>query len=234
MIKLSFLKRIYTKITGKYFEISYAQTGEDIIINFLIDAKRIKNFSYLDIGANHPSKFNNTYKFYEQGYKGVNIEPDPSIFKILNKARKRDINLNIGIAAYSNDEADFYIMKTPVLNTFSEVEAKNLVKKGITSINKVVKIKLQTIASIIDEYFKIDGPTFINLDVEGLDEEILRTFPFGKYRPYLFCIETVHYSNDASSDKRVEIIEIMKENGYKIFADTYVNTLFIDTKSIFR
>ena len=230
MLLLSLLHRIYKKLTGKYFELTYAQTGEDIIIDFLINAKHIKEFSYLDIGANHPTKFNNTFKFYEQGFRGVNIEPDPNLFGTLKKIRSQDVNLNIGIAAAANTEADFYMMHTPLLNTFSKQEADDLVNKGLSSIKEVAKIKLQTVTSIIEEYFKKKAPTFINLDVEGLDEEILRTFPFDKYRPYIFCIETVHYTNDASSEKRKEIMELMKNNGYKPFADTYINTIFIDAQ----
>lgn len=35
-------------------------------------------------------------------------------------------------------------------------------------------------------------------------------------------------SKDASSAKRMDIIELMKRNRYQIFADTYVNTIFVD------
>ncbi len=230
MSLLSFIHRIYKKLTNEQFEITFAQTGEDIIIDFLIKAKQIKQFTYLDIGANHPTKFNNTFKFYRQGYRGVNIEPDPNLFTTLKKIRASDFNINIGIAAESEAEADFYIMHTPLLNTFSKQEADDLVSKGLSSIKAVVKIQLKTVTSIIEEYFKNHAPTFINLDVEGLDEEILRTFPFDKFRPYIFCIETVHYTNNASSEKRKEIIDLMKINGYEPFADTYINTIFIDTQ----
>ena len=70
----------------------------------------------------------------------------------------------------------------------------------------------------------------INLDVEQLNKEILRNFPFHKYRPAIFCLETVNYTDDASSEKRKEIFDIMQSNGYKAFADTYLNTIFISDK----
>ncbi len=53
------------------FEIqSWAQQGEDIIIDFVLKNycgvnKRVK---YLDIGANHPQWLSNTYKFYKSNY----------------------------------------------------------------------------------------------------------------------------------------------------------------------
>lgn len=229
IISNPFFKRVYQRLTGNLYNISYSQTGEDLIIEFLIEAKKIKEFTYLDIGANHPVRFNNTFKFYEMGYKGVCIEPDPFLFAKLLSKRNRDICLNVGIGGKSSiGKVDFYIMDNPVLNTFSKQEASQLEKNNHCKIKEVIQIPLKTAEEIIDHHLEGKAPVFINLDVEGLDEEILNAFPFDKYRPTIFCIETVHYTNDASSEKRSEIMDIMIRNGYKPFADTYINTIFID------
>jgi len=228
IISNSFFKRVYQKLTGTFYSISYSQTGEDLIIEFLVAAKRIQAFTYLDIGANHPVKLNNTFKFYEKGCMGVSVEPDPVLYAILSAKRKNDICLNIGIAGISSDSADFYIMEEGLLNTFSKVEAEQLELNKHSRINKVIKVPLKTVEEIIEMYFGGKSPVFINIDVEGLDEQILKTFPFSKYRPMIFCLETVHFTDNASSEKRSEIIDLMKGNGYKIFADTYVNTIFVD------
>lgn len=230
IINHHFFKRVYQKLFGTPYNISYAQTGEDIIVEFIIGAKKIKDFTYLDIGANYPVKFNNTFKFYEAGYTGVCIEPDPTIYVILSKKRPKDICLNIGIAGNAADKADLYIMNYPGLNTFSKAEAEAHEKNKHGKIKQVIPVPLKTVEQVIDENFSGRSPVFINLDVEGLDEEILKTFPFHKYRPMIFCIETVHYTDDASSDKRTEIFDLMHANGYKSFADTYLNTIFINTK----
>jgi len=230
IINNNFFKRVYNKLTGIPYIISYSQTGEDIIIDFLIGAKKIKDFTYLDIGANQPVKFNNTYKFYEKGYKGVCIEPDPHIHAALSKKRPKDICLNIGIAGNASSGTDFYIMDNPALNTFSKEEATALEESKLGKIKRLISVPLNTVENVIDEYFIGKSPVFVNLDVEGLDEEILKTFPFNKYRPAIFCIETVHYTSDASSTKRKEIFDLMEEQGYISFADTYLNSIFIDAR----
>ncbi len=230
IINNNFLKRVYNKLTAIPYIISYSQTGEDIIIDFLIGAKKIKDFTYLDIGANQPVKFNNTYKFYEKGYKGVCIEPDPHIHAALSKKRPKDICLNIGIAGNASSGTDFYIMDNPALNTFSKEEATALEESKLGKIKRLISVPLNTVENVIDEYFIGKSPVFVNLDVEGLDEEILKTFPFNKYRPAIFCIETVHYTSDASSTKRKEIFDLMEEQGYISFADTYLNSIFIDAR----
>ena len=233
IINNHFFKRVYQKLTGNYYTVSYSQTGEDVIIDFLINAKNIKDFTYLDIGANDPVKMNNTYKFYEYGCKGVCIEPDPYIFSRLKRKRNADICLNIGIADKQNSEAEFYLMDTSLLNTFSKEEAEDLERNGHARIKNVIKVPLQTVDMIIEKYFNKKSPVFVNIDVEGLDEIILLNFPFAKYRPYIFCIETVHYTNDASSEKRSVLMDIMRKNNYKPFADTYLNTIFIDAEVSF-
>ena len=222
-------KRIYQKLTGVFYTISYAQTGEDIIIDFLIRARNTENFTYLDIGANHPVKLNNTYKFYEQGCKGVCVEPDPHLFTNLATTRKRDTCLNIGIAGIAKSAADFYVMENPLLNTFSKEEAEMTEREQHSKIKRMIQVPLKTMEEIIDTHFAGKAPVFINLDVEGLDEEIIQGFPFQKYRPSIFCIETVHCTSNATSEKRIEIMELMKSKGYVVFADTYVNTIFIDS-----
>ncbi len=225
----SLFKRVYQKLTGVYYNVSYAQTGEDLIIEFFIAARKISGFNYLDIGANHPVRLNNTYKFYEKGFHGVCVEPDPYLFGTLQKKRKRDICLNVGIAAHASGESDFFIMTNPVLNTFSRTGAMSMETNKQCTIKEVIKMPLKTIDEIIKLHFHGVSPVFINLDVEGLDEEILRTFPFHKYRPKIFCLETVEFTSDASSKKNVGIFKIMEANGYRQFADTYVNTIFVDT-----
>lgn len=230
IINNQLFKRIYNKLTGIPYTISYSQTGEDIIVDFLVGAKKIKDFTYLDIGANDPVKINNTYKFYEAGYRGVCIEPDPAVYAKLSKKRPRDTCLNIGLAGKAAGNAEFFIMNQAGLNTFSKEEATALEKNNQGKIMKVIQVPLRTVEEVIDEHFGGKSPVFVNIDVEGLDEEILRHFPFHKYRPAIFCVETVNYTDDASSEKRLEIFNVMTANGYKPFADTYLNTIFIEDR----
>jgi len=228
MLQNRLFKRIFQKLTGKYYTISYSQTGEDSIIDFFIKAKGISAFTYLDIGANHPTKLSNTYKFYEQGFRGVCIEPDPEVFAVLKNKRGGDICLNVGISDNEKERQDFFVMENPLLNTFSKEEADFMVQSGQAKIRHVLQIPLIRIGNLLDRYFPAQAPVMVNLDVEGIDELVLRDFPFSRYRPAIFCIETVQLSADASSAKHTRIFDLMKINRYRVFADTYVNTIFVD------
>jgi FkbM family methyltransferase len=209
------------------FKISYSQCGEDIILRQLLMALGISKVSYLDIGAHHPTYLSNTYLFYENGDNGVCVEPDPSLFRAFGKKRPRDIHLNCGVGVVPG-EADFFVMSTSTLNTFSKEEAERYQSYGQQRIMKTIRIELETINEIIRQNFE-KSPNLISLDVEGLDYLILQNFDFKKYRPEVFCLETLSYTEDKSERKLTEIIELMHANDYLTYADTYINTIFVDT-----
>jgi len=214
----------------KYRKVSYSQSGEDLIINFILSTLGIKNPTYIDIGAHHPFYLSNTALLYQNGARGICIEPDPVLFKTIQKYRKNDICLNIGIGFSEEKEADFFIMQCPTLNTFSKEQAIEYENYGTYKIEKVCKIRLKNINNIIESYLK-KTPNLISLDVEGLDYQILKSLDFEKYRPEVFCIETLTYTEDNSEKKLTEIIDFMLEKDYMIYADTFINTIFVNRAS---
>lgn len=221
------IKRIIVKIWGANFNISFSQTGEDIIMLFIFNSFKIKKITYLDIGTNHPFNLNNTYLFYLLGLNGVCVEPDPSLFEKIKKNRKRDVCINVGIGIGNQKEGQFYLMSNSVFNTFSEEEARKLEFNKDASIIKTINMPLNSINDIINSNFST-CPDIISLDVEGIDLQILQELNFSKYRPKVFCIETISYSSNLNGTKAEGILELMKQNNYRIFADTYINTIFVD------
>ena len=205
---------------------SYAQCGEDLILQHLFMYLNIPKITYLDIGAHHPTYLSNTFLFYKQGGTGVCVEPDPALYVLFPKQRPKDMHLNCGIASKRGD-ADFYLMSTPTLNTFSKEEAERYQSSGGQKIQEVIKVHVQTVSEIIEQYF--DGlPSLISIDVEGLDYEILKTFDFARYRPAVFCVETLQYFGDKKAKKVDKIQDLMQKNGYMKYADTYINTIFVE------
>src|SRR5215470_302661 len=75
--RLRRLKARIKALMGIRDPITYSQFGEDLIISDLFNKLSIDRVSYLDIGANNPSFVSNTYLFYERGFRGVLVEPNP-------------------------------------------------------------------------------------------------------------------------------------------------------------
>ena len=106
-------------------KISFSQSGEDLIMDFVLNMLKIEHPSYLDIGAHHSSYLSNTYFFYSKGSSGVCVEPDPVLASEIKKNRPRDVVLPSGVA-FNEDlsETDFFLMDPPTLNTMSKEEVE--------------------------------------------------------------------------------------------------------------
>lgn len=215
---------------GIYYRKSWSQCGEDLILRYLFDLLQIARPCYIDIGAHHPWYYNNTYLFYRQGACGVNIEPDPSLHAGLRRGRRRDVNLNMGIGP-REAEMDFYVMSSRTLNTFSALEARKYVEQYGMRIVDTRRIGVQTFAQVVDAHLGYT-PDLVSLDVEGMDLDVLRSIDFSHYRPHVFCVETIGYAEgDGSGIKSTEIHALMLENGYRLYADTYINSIYVAESS---
>lgn len=222
------LRRIKRLLTTRDYKRSYAQCGEDLIVSYVFGWLGVSKPSYLDLGAHHPTFLSNTYYFYLQRNYGVCVEPDPVYFQGFQKKRGRDVCLNVGVGTHSSTEADFFLMSAPTLNTFSEEEARRFEAETSYTIVKKIKVPIICINEIVEKHFT-DGPNFVSLDIEGLDIEILKAFDFQRWRPQVFCVETVVFSEQrAGAVKISDIIEFMQQRNYFVYADTYVNTIFVD------
>ena len=225
---INYIKKYQKKLFPNYSKISYSQLGEDLIIDFILKNLKISKPTYLDIGAHHPTLFSNTYFFYKKGSKGICIEPDPFLCKQIKKKRKKDTCLNVGIGTEEEQLADFYIMNAKVLNTFSKKEADYLVNSTSKKIEKIIKIPLVPINKIITKYLNNEIPNFVSLDTEGYDFRILKSLNFKNFRPEIFCVETLTYTENKTERKERETIAFMAEKRYFVYADTYINTIFVD------
>jgi FkbM family methyltransferase len=215
---------------GVFYRKSWSQCGEDLILRFLFDLLQIARPSYIDIGAHHPWHYSNTYLFYRQGARGINVEPDSSLHAGLRRGRPGDVNLNIGIGP-REAELDFHVMSSSTLNTFSASEARKYVEEYGLRIVETRRIPARTFAQVVDEHMG-RTPDLVSLDAEGLDLDILRSIDFAKYRPHVFCIETVSFAtSDGDGVKNREIHELMLQNGYRMYADTYINSIYVAESS---
>lgn len=170
---------------------------------------------------------NNTYLLYLSGFRGVCVEPNPTLYNKIRLHRKEDKCLNVGVGIGGAKSGIYYLMDNSLLSTFSAEEANKVEKNGEGKILKAIPMDLINVNELIRLNFKT-CPDIISLDVEGIDVDILNEFNFKIYRPKFFCIETISYSTNLTGVKSDEIIQLMLRNGYKIFADTYINTIFVE------
>ena len=217
------IKKLLLKKDFNLHKTSFSQYGEDQILLSLIYLLNMEKVNFLDIGANHPFALNNTILLSLNGHNGINVEPDPSNFTLLQKHRTRDINLNIGVSD-QNSILDYYRFSDSVYNTFSEDEYKNLLEKSELSFLEVLKIDVLSYDRIVEKYLDAIPPTILLIDTEGQDETIIKAIDFSLYAPSILVVETFAYGR---FEKDLNLIELIKGKGYSIHADTFVNTIFV-------
>jgi hypothetical protein len=206
---------------------SYSQSGEDLIVKYLFDWLKFNKFSYLDIGAFHPWKINNTYLFYLMGFTGVNIDGNYNSIASFNKFRPKDRNINALISSKS-EQITYYQFDSSTLNTIDEFFAKSLVEEGKHKLIKESKLEAIGINDVLYNYFSKDTNfTFFSLDVEGFDFKILKEFDFSTFSPKIICVETVDFNETSIGNKNLEIIKLLEAIDYIHYADTYINSIFV-------
>lgn len=218
------------KSSKSYQNISYSQCGEDLIIDFILSSSlKVSHPYYLDIGAHHPFYLSNTYHFYEKGNRGVLIEPDPELFSVIESSRAEDKCINAGVGAKSG-KATFYVMTSSTLNTFSKVEAERYSKHDNIDIKETIELPIVSMDSIFSKYCKKKNFDVVTVDVEGMDFEIISAIDYKRYRPKILCVETLTYEQDGTGKKIQKTIDYIKSQNYFVYADTFINTIFIDNE----
>lgn len=204
---------------------SYSQGKEDVFIDRFLKNKK-KGF-YVDVGANDPSRFNNTKRFYKRGWQGINVEPNVILINKINRERKRDINLNIGIGK-AKGEMMMYVFYPDTLSTFSREKADEYIKQGF-AIEKESKIEIRTLKDVLDQYAKGAKIDFLTVDTEGTDLDVLQSNDWNNYRPTLLCVE-VNNLNGHKFD--IEILQKYLESvNYEKINYNGRNAIYFDSLS---
>jgi FkbM family methyltransferase len=209
-------------------KVSYAQAGEDLIASFVLrDILRRPKGTYFDIGANDPIWLSNTYLFYRSGWRGVCIEPNAMLAKRIRRTRPRDLCVEAAVGIEGHGTADLYVMEPAGLSTFVKEDAERIQSEGGGSIQQVCNVSLIPVNDLIAKHFT-QAPDFVSLDIEGLDLAVLQSWDFRKCRPAVICVETLEYSATGVCRKLPEIAEYMCRQDYFAYADTFINTIFVD------
>lgn len=165
---------------------SYSQNGEDLIIDALLGCK--PEGVYVDIGANDPVALSNTKRFYDRGWSGLCIEPNPQKYVELCQQRPRDIILNIGISDVYGHEP-FFVLDHDSVSTFDLKTAKETNLERGTKIQDTLGITIKRLEAVLPTYLDGTPIDFMSIDVEGYEMKVLSSNDWTKYRPKVIVIE---------------------------------------------
>lgn len=202
---------------------SYAQEGEDMILRRIFE-RQLKGF-YVDVGAHHPKRFSNTYYFYKLGWRGINIDPNPEIFRSFKKFRPRDINIQLGVSDKAGD-LTYYMFEESALNTFDEKLLQAQENSSRHQAIQIIKVEVTSLASILETHLPSETVIdFLSIDVEGYDFNVLKSNDWERYRPKYLLVEVLNLSNLRDLQASTYVDTFLKEREFDPIAKT-LNTLF--------
>ena len=192
---------------------SHSQFGEDMVLRSILN----QNVgTYIDIGAHHPVYYSNTYHFYLKGWRGLNIDAIPGSMKIFNQIRSKDKNIEACLSDKDNQDMVFYEFSQPAYNTIDQSMAEEALKKG-QDIKQKHTLKTKTLTTILKEQgFANKEIDFLNIDIEGVDEIILKSNDWNIFKPKVIAFEDHNFDlHDLSKSSTLLYLE---EQGYKFEA----------------
>ncbi|MBP0598380.1 FkbM family methyltransferase [Herbaspirillum sp. LeCh32-8] len=196
----------------------HGQYGEDIILDRLMGNPG--SGFYIDIGANDPNKFSNTLRFYERGWSGINVEPNPVKHRDICAARQRDTNLNVGVGP---DAAvlPFYVIDPDTLSTFDKKVADVAVREGF-KLAQTLDVQVIRLDDMVAEHGRGRAIDFMSIDVEGFEVPVLSSNDWSKHRARFVMLEV--------NRAEVEIDAFMSGIGYIDIFSNGTNKIYADAQ----
>lgn len=165
--------------------ISYAQNFEDVMLERAFAG--LPEGFYVDVGAWDPDLESVTRHFYERGWRGVNIEPNPYYFKRLQERRPLDVNLAVAVGAAPGQTTMNVIHGTGMSSLHAEVAAAHA---PLGFKQEEMQVEIRTLNSIFEQY----APStvhFLKIDCEGSERDVIVEFDLGRFRPRIILVESV-------------------------------------------
>lgn len=219
------LRRLGLWEAERFGRVSFAQEGEDVLLWRLLDAHHDKTGVYVEVGSNHPWKCSNTAFFYQRGWSGVAIDPNPDFAPLFARERPRDVFLNVGVDD-AEGELLYHRFDEPLLNTFStEKAAEVLARAGRRKVDEV-KVKVlplgTALAGVWPEGRAID---LLSIDAEGMDERVVSGHDFARYPAAHVIVE--FDSPILAPGAEPAIVGLLRDRGYLFVSKLFKSGLFV-------
>jgi FkbM family methyltransferase len=187
--------------------VSFAQNAEDVLLyRALRDAGP---GTYVDVGANDPCGDSVTKAFYDRGWRGINIEPVPSLHAALALHRQEDINVFAAAGSVETSKTLYVIAGTGLSTLDASVAERHRVQGFAVS---ETPVRVRTLDAILAEAPRRDVH-FLKIDVEGWEREVLLGIDLAVTRPWIIVIEATEPNTDIPSHGDWE--PLLLDRGYR-------------------
>lgn len=208
---------------------SYSQFAEDLVAMDLLRWIRRSDApgTYVDVGANHPKRYSNTYALYRAGWRGITVDVDPDNCRQLSFARPGD---RVVCAALGErpERRTLYRFAISEMNTLDPEWAKRFVSEGQV-LREEVQVDVRRLDEVLDAHPDVAsrGIDLLAIDAEGFDLPILRGLDLSRHRPTLVLLEVAE-SIDLPEGGACELL---RDAGYAMRARLFNSAIWQDRRS---
>ena len=184
-----------------------SQLYQDVFASFIIGNTFDKTF--LEFGATDGFNLSNSYLLENSfNWKGGLSEPSPQWHDALMKNRKNTKIITKCIWKKSREKLSFFMSDVGELSTLNDfIENDKASIPGNTELRKksgkTISVETISLNDVVKEYFNNICPSYISIDTEGSEYEILKSFDLDSYRPKLFTIEHNFTQNERKIDEHL-------------------------------
>ena len=198
---------------------TYAKGGEDRRILEMLNACGLKAYTYIDVGANHPTTQSNTYLFYRNGISGIAIEPNIEYKRMFKQFRPADDFIPVGCGA-KPDLKSYQKFTCSSVNSFAGADQEPSVIQH-AQIVETSFIPVMPLDLIWDRSSRRSQQIgLLSIDAEGMDLEILEGATTLFPNTWVICIEV-------NVTVRERVVAYLKDFGFTFQEQIRGNLLFL-------
>lgn len=220
-VKTSFLVRPFLKK-------SVAQQGEDLILDRILSRLLEMDLSqpgmFVDVGAYHAVDHSVTYLLYKRGWRGIAFDPSTVTRKSFKIWRPKDTFVCKAVGETDDVDVPFFVPKNAsdhsLTNTKYPKKSDDYKEIIVGQVNLNVELKRQNV-SYID---------VLNIDIEGAELEVLKTFDFELFRPKVVAIEI--HGDDIQKALKTKEAQILLDQGYRCSGCAVITYFFVREDAI--
>lgn len=200
--------------------VSYAQNFEDVILwRALHD---VSPGFYIDIGAQHPVVDSVSKAFYEQGWRGIHVEPT-TLHANLLRADRPDETVVQAIIADQAGAMKFYEIEGTGLSTARQ----DIADEHRAKLSYPVRETLVT-AITLSDLLKLapqDDIHWLKVDVEGFERQVFSGWMPSPRRPWIIAVESTYPTTP--TDTSAEWESLVLDKGYRLVYCDGLNRFYL-------
>lgn len=199
---------------------SYAQNFEDVVLWRVL--KHVPQGFYVDVGAQHPVLASVSKAFYEHGWRGIHVAPMPYYATMLQQDRPDEEVLQVALSDHEG-ALDLHVIEDSRLATTEKACAdQHQVVHGFahTATQPPVLTMKTALVSLVGQEVH-----WLKIDVDGLEEQVLRGWDSQLLRPWIIVIKTTTPMSTALHPKGAD--RILLDASYEFVYFDGVNRFYV-------